>query len=246
MPVSASIDFKNITAMKLKFITKALLCLGFSLAMSSCDIGDDDNYYYPPQNQNVAYGIIANASPSSGDLYFFADENSVNNNPLNYGAAAGYYNFYLGERVLSIQNNAGDTLATTEITLEQGDYFSAFAVNTFDSIELVTYRDSLEYPASGTALVRFINLSPDADSIDITGISQSFATGLEFKAATEFISVQSGTYDFTFTASETDEELFDDTLQFYAGRIYTVYTKGFVTPPTGSNETFSTEVMLNY
>lgn len=232
--------------MKFKIFTKLALCLSAVLLLSSCS-DDDNNYYYNNPNPNAAYGIIANASPDSGDLYFFANANQINNAALNYGSANGYYDFYTGDRTLTIKNNAGDSLATANITLVPGQYFSAFAVNTFNNIELVTYNDALDYPEAGHALVRFINLSPDADAVTITGLTQTFATGLSFKAATDFISVQSGSYDINYALSATDVALYSDTaVEFKPGGVYTIYTKGYVTPPTGSNDTFSTKKMRNY
>jgi len=232
--------------MKFTFFSKAALVAGLAISLVSCSIDDDNNNYYPT-NPETAFGVVANASPNSGDLYFYADTNQVNNTGLSYTGANGYYNFYTGDRVLSVKDASGTTLATDTITLSAGQYFSAFAVNTFDNIELVTYNDSLEYPANGHAYVRFINLSPDAESIDVAGLTQTFATNLAFKGSTGFIEVQSGTYDFAFKDSESGETLFTDSaVDLYAGHIYTIYTKGFVTPASGSNDTFSTELLRNY
>jgi len=232
--------------MKFKFISKLALGLGLAISLASCSIDDDgDNYY--PVTPTAAFGVVANASPNSGDLFFFADSNQVNNTGLSYTGANGYYNFFTGDRVLSVKNAGGTTLATDTISLAAGQYFSTFAVNTFDNLELVTFNDSLEYPAANHAYVRFINLSPDADSVDVAGITQNFATNLAFKASTAFIEVQSGTYDFTFKDSESGETLFTDSaVNLYSGHIYTIYTKGLVTPATGSNDTFSTEMLTNY
>lgn len=221
-----------------------LLGVAVALLASSC-INDDDSYYDP--YPNVAYGVIVNVSPNSGDLFFFADQNQINNNALNYGDAAGYYNFYTGNRALSLKNSLGETLSTDNITLNNGDFFSAFAVNTFENVELVTYRDSLEYPASGTANVRFINLAPDAASVDISTTTATLATGVDFKEATDFMSIAAGTYDITFKNSTTNETLHTATaVDFANGGIYTVYTKGFVSPAAGSNDTFSVKKIRNY
>lgn len=229
----------------MKFTIVRSLFLGLAAVLaSSCAIDDDANY---DGQDNVAYGIVANASPNSGDLYFFADTNQVGNSALNYSDARGYFPFFTGDRTLSLKDESGQVIATAEITLAVGNFFSAFAVNTFDNLELVTYEDALVKPVAGVAHVRFINLSPDADAIDIDGnTSQSIATGLAFKQATQFISVPAGNYDFNFSLTANGSSLFTQNVQLNPGRIYTIYTKGFVTPPTGSNDTFSGEVLRNY
>ncbi len=230
--------------MKVRFFRTMLIAVSF-ITLWSCSIDDDSNNYY--QNPNVAIGIIANASPDSGDLFFYADNNNINSNPLNYTDAAGYYNFYLGERTFSIQDAEGNELATLEKTLTAQDFFSLFAVNTFTEIELVIYDDIFDFPPQNTASVRFINLSTDAPAINISSETEDFATALEFKQATDFIEVPAGTYDITYTDDTNDTALYTDTdMVFYSGRVYTVYTKGYVTPPVGSNDTFSTERMANY
>lgn len=231
--------------MKTTFFKIMLLCFGMAFTLSSCSLDDGDNNTV--NVPNVAYGLIANASPASGDLSFYADLNKINTTPLNYTNVAGYYPFNLGERVLSVKNSRGETLTTKTVTLTGGESFSAFAVNTFNNIELVTYKDSLVYPAANHARVRFINLSPDTPSVDIKGPTQNFATNLTFKQSTEFMEVQSGSYDINFLEAGTTTSLHQSTaVQFTAGRIYTIYTKGFRAPATGSNDTFSAEQMRNY
>jgi len=242
--VDASCVIKKLNTMKTTFFKRLLLCVGMVGILSSCSLDDDSNNYVNYPEPEVAYGIIANASPASGDLFFFADTNRVNDTPLAFTNALGYYNFALGNRVLSVKNSAGNTLATQNITLERGDAFSAFAVNTFDDLEIVVYRDSIASANAGKAYVRFINLSPDADPISVSGTTQTFAASLAFKQATPFTEVTPGSYDFTYKDIATQDTLAQDSaVAFRAGRIYTIYTKGFTTPPTGSNDTFSTKVI---
>ncbi|WP_116789663.1 DUF4397 domain-containing protein [Flavobacterium psychrotrophum] len=230
--------------MKLNFISKMMLGTAAAITMLSCNI-DDDSTYYTPDN-NIAFSIIANASPSSGDLYFYADANRINATPSVYGTAEGYFRLYTGKRVLSLKDATGTLLDSTTVNLKAGDVFSAFAVNTYNNVELVTYNDTLQQPEAGQALVRFINLSPDAGAVDISGLNQTFATGVDFKEATNYVSVKSGTYDITFKNS-TGAVLYTAKAEdFYSGSIYTIYTKGFATPPTGSNDTFSTKKLRNY
>src|SRR5690606_10850115 len=108
-----------------------------------------------------------------------------------------------------------------------------FAVNSLADLELVVYDDMLQDPAVNHSMVRFINLSPDAPAININADEESFAEALEFKEATEFIEVESGTYTITYSDNE-EVTLFTDTdLTFHPGKIYTIYTKGYVTPPAG-------------
>lgn len=229
--------------MKARFFKVVTAITGLFM-LWSCNVDDDYTYYYP--DPNVALGIIANASPDSGDLFFYADQNAINLNPLNYTDAAGYYNFYLGDRTFSIKDSNGNILTTLEKTLEAGDFFTLFAVNNFATIELAAYDDVLEYPSANHAGVRFINLSPDAPAININTETDDLATALEFKQATDFMEIPGGTYTITYTDATGTVLYTDMDMEFNAGKIYTIYTKGYVTPPAGSNDTFSTKRMRNY
>lgn len=224
-------------------LLKSLFFFIIIFGFNSCD---SNEYYYCDYIDN-ARGTITNASPYSGGLDFFSDENKINSSALNYTDTFGYYSFYTGKRTFSIKNNAGDILAQTDIDLKNGDYFNVFAVNTFNNIELVAFNDFVNYPKINNAVVRFINLSSDSQSIDIKSTTKDFAADLSFKEDTKFIEVSSGFYDFTFYKTGTGQVLFSQKdFELRPGRIYTIYTKGFVTPPNGSNDTFSTKTIVNF
>ena len=228
--------------MKAKFF-KTLMLAAIFITAGSCDLDDGENYYPTP---DLAYGVIINASPDAGDLYFYADTNNINPNPLSFTSAAGYYNFYLGNRTFSIEDSEGHQLATAQKMLTRGDFVSIFAVNNLAEIELVVYDDMLQAPAANHSMVRFINLSPDAPAIDINSEDNNFAEALEFKDATDFIEVESGTYTITYSNNEEVTLYTDTDLTFHPGKIYTIYTKGYINPPVGSEEEFSTKRITNY
>ncbi len=231
--------------MKFTFLTRFAAVLAVALSLTSCINDDDSNYYTPVQSG--AYGYVVNASPSSGDLYFFADSNQLNSDALNYGGSMGYFRFYTGDRTFNLKNSSGTTLATTSLTLADQDYFALFAVNTFDNIELVSYRDTLVNPAQGNARVRFINLSPGAPALDVATPTTTLVTGLDFKEASEYADIPAGTYDFTFKDNATGTTIYTQMAEpLTSGNIYTIFVKGFITPPAGSNDTFSAVKLVNY
>lgn len=215
----------------------------FLFSLTSCE--NEDNYYYG-YNPNTAFGIITNASPSSGDLFFYADNNAINKSGLNYTDTNGYNNFYTGNRVITLKNSSGNGIASTNINLHQGDFFSVFAVNTFDKIELISFNDKLKLPSSANkSMIRFINLSPDAPAINILNNSTLLSTNLPFKTASDFIELESGSKQIIINSSSTGNQLLNTSIELKQGRIYTVYTKGFINPPLSSNDNFSLEKIQN-
>jgi len=231
--------------MKTTFFTRLAFSLALTLSLTSCLSDDSSPVTTTPTD--AAFGLIANASPDSGDLYFFADENAINTSALTYTNYSPYLNFKTGNRVITVKNTAGTVLATKSITPTANTYFSVFAVNTFANLELVAYQDPLVYPTANNARIRFINLSPDSNPIDIKSTTQTYATGLPFKSTTDYVEIPTGTYQFTITDHNTQAIIYTNPgIQFTQNQIYTIYTKGYVTPPTGSNETLTTQVMRNY
>ncbi|MFI2743483.1 DUF4397 domain-containing protein [Zhouia sp. PK063] len=225
-------------AIKLKQILMPFLCM----VIFSCD-DDDVNYY----TNNVAYGTLVNASPNSGELFMYADDNIINQNALNYTDVRGYYNFYTGDRVFYLRDQQGHTLDSLAVSLNDYDQFSLFAVNTFDEISIEKYDDNVSYPGAGKAKVRFINLSPDAPKITITVNNNILGEELQFKNASSYFSFDKGTYSLKIINSGSGEVLYEDAnVDWYGGRIYTIYTKGYVTPPSGSNDIFSTQTIVNF
>jgi len=232
--------------MKVTFFTRLALSLSLALSLTSCI--DDDNLQTPnPTPTDAAQGMIVNASPNSGDLFFFVDNNPINNIALTYTNNSPYLNYKAGARVFTVKNATGNVLATKSVTPEVNNYFSVFAVNAFSNLELIAYKDVLVYPAPNNARVRFINLSPDAAPIDIKSTTKTYATSLSFKSTTEYVEIPVGTYTFNFVNHDTQKTIYTNPgIQFTNGGVYTVYTKGYVAPPTGSNETFASQTIINY
>lgn len=228
--------------MKSSFFWKMFFGIASLFALSSCNVDDGDYYFY----DTVAHGTIGNASPSSGDLFFFADNNQVNTNGLSFGNAVGYYNFYEGNRVISVQDNTGNTLASAQLSLSIGDFFTVFAVNDPENMELAVYEDVLEEPFRGHAGVRFINLSPDSGSIDVEDAGSDAVSALAYRDASQFINIPEGSHTFRFRSSSDDTVLYTKQINLAAGRIYTIYTKGLVYPSAGDNSAFSAEAIYNY
>jgi hypothetical protein len=110
--------------------------------------------------------------------------------------------------------------------------------------------DNLTLPASGQAHVRFVHLSPDAPNVDIVNVTGSLNTVLiadrAYKSATDFIPLPAGTYDLEVRVAGTSTtalSLPGVTLQ--AGKILTVFAKGFLAPPAGNSNTLGAEIIDN-
>jgi len=228
--------------MKSSFMWKMFFGIASVLALSSCSLDDGGTYY----QDTMAHVTIGNASPGTGDVYFFADNNLVNQYGLGFGDAAGYYNFYQGDRTLSVKSMSGELLATKDVNLSIGAFYTIFTVNEASNMDLAVFKDSLVEPIAGSARIRFINLSPDAPAIDILNGTDEVASDVAFKEASQFIDVPAGAYEFRARLSSADAFLGSKQVQLSAGRIYTFYTKGSAAVPSDPAFPFGIEGIYNY
>lgn len=142
--------------------TIGVLCL-LSVLLSSC-LKDHNQPYNPP----VAYVTFIQASPDEAPLDFLLDNNRVNLNPVNYGDNIDYFRAYTGKRTASFYNHVtGNKLLSDTVTFDADIAYSMFLANVPTKPEIVLLKDSVSRPAGNNAAIRFVNLSPDATSVDL-------------------------------------------------------------------------------
>jgi hypothetical protein len=220
------------------FFTIALLVL-----MTSCMNDDGDVVNQPVE---VAYVSIYNAAPDAPDLDIVVDGRVINRNPFDYTSYSGYLNFYTGNREIQFNaSNANSALIDTTFSFEDGKAYSLFAVDKLPDVEALLVVDSAASPASGRAMVRFVNLAPDAPAFDVTDAAgNSLFAGKGFKQATAFQELDANTYTFNVKSSTgSDTVVSAKDVEILPGRFYTIITRGFVNPPSGNTNVLSVEVL---
>lgn len=222
-----------------------LLAVLPTLFLASCDDDDDDVDIIVDQ-ANV---MVVHASPDAPGVDLYVDDTKVNNAALEYPNNTGYLEVDAGERNFKV-TAAGAGLANpvidADVTLEDDMNYTIFAADELGSIMPVVLMDDLTPPASGQAHVRFVHLSPDAPNVDVVvqGGPELF-TDVEFTEGTDFSPVAAGTYTVEVQPVGTDVAAVTATLDLEAGKIYTVFARGFLSPPQGNTNTLGAEVIEN-
>ena len=86
-------------------------------------------------------------------------------------------------------------------------------------------------PAAGKAHVRFVHLSPNAPAVDVAVASSGAVvfSNKSFKDATAFTPLDAGDYNLDVRVAGTSTvALVLPTITLEAGKIYTVFAKGFL------------------
>jgi hypothetical protein len=138
------------------------------------------------------------------------------------------------------------TVINATLTLDKDMNYSVFAVDSVSKISAVVLTDDLSAPASGKAHVRFVHLSPNAPAVDIAVASSGAVVfgNKSFKEATAFTPLDAGTYNLDVrVAGTTTVALVLPAITLQAGKIYTVFAKGFL-GGTGA-QALGAEIIVN-
>jgi hypothetical protein len=191
--------------------------------------------------------LVTHASPDAPGVDLLIDDVKVNTQPLAYPDNTGYLEAETGTRNIKV-NVAGTTTTVIngDLDLEADKYYSVFAVDQVSEITALALVDDLTMPAAGKAHVRFVHLSPDSPAVDIAVASSGAVvfSNIAFKGFTPFTPLDAGTYNLDVRLAGTSTvALVLPPVTLTAGKIYTVFAKGFVAG-TGA-QALGAEVIIN-
>jgi len=218
-----------------------------SLILVGCDLNDADT---AQPAIPVSFVSLYNASPDAPALDIEVDNRQINSYPFGYADYTGYLQFYTGNREIRFTpHGANNVVADTTVTLVDSQAYSIFVADEYQKASIVTLADSAaNAPASGKAMVRVINLSPDLApaSLKEKNAAINIATNLAFKKASGFAEVDAKSYSFQITTAEASEPVLSlDDITLREGGFYTVVVRGYHTPASGDTRVLSAEVVTN-
>ncbi|QQS35581.1 MAG: DUF4397 domain-containing protein [Ignavibacteriales bacterium] len=180
--------------------------------------------------QSISKVMVVHSSPDAPAVDLLVD-NQVAGTNLSFPSNTSYLEVNSGTRNFKV-NVAGTNTTVIDVSpsLTMNTSYSVFAVNSVASIEPLLLTDDLSTPASGKAHVRFIHLSPDAPAVDITLTDGTIVFGNRaFKEFTPFTPLDAGTYNLQVRVAGTSTVALDlPGITLQAGKIYTVFAKGFL------------------
>jgi hypothetical protein len=197
------------------------------VSFTACD-DDDDSTPTPAAQAKV---LVTHASPDAPGVDLLVDNAKQNSAALTFPNSTGYLALNAGTRNIKV-NVAGTstTVINADIDFVANKNYSLFAVDSVANLGAVLFEDDLTAPASGKAHVRFIHLSPNAPAVDValTGGGAVFPN-FEFTEGSTFLPLDAGTYSLEVRLAGTSTVVLPlPGIALEAGKIYTVFAKGFV------------------
>jgi hypothetical protein len=209
-----------------------LLLLAASLTLVSCT----EETTPTPETAKV---MVVHASPNAPGVDLLVDNTKVNTSALTFPNNTGYLAVNAGARNFKV-NVTGTTTTVIDATptLVKDVNYSVFAIDSVSKISPIITVDDLTAPAAGKAHIRFIHLSPNAPAVDVSVVGQAAGVGI-FTNRTFNKTITAGQYAFTpvdaatynlevRVAGTTTVALAVGNVTLVAGKIYTVFAKGFL------------------
>jgi len=206
-----------------RLLTVAALGAGV-LATVGCS---DDNPTAPAAGARV---LVVHASPDAPAVDLLVD-NTLKGSGLAFPGNTGYLAVPAGTRNFKV-NASGTAISVINANLDLagGANYTVFAADSLSKLAPLVLTDNLAAPAAGKAHVRFVHLSPNAPAVDValTGGGVVFGNRT-FKQSTDFTPLDAGTYNLEVRLAGTGTVVLPlPGITLTAGKIYTVFAKGFV------------------
>lgn len=199
------------------------VCL-LSVTLSSC-LKESKNT--PPTP--VALLSVIQDSPGQTPLDFTLDGVRVNANQIVYGGGLDYFRAFVGKRTAAFtRSGAGGGVFSDTLTLKQNFAYTLCLVNKPATPGFLVLTDAITQPASGSANLRFVNLSPDAPAVDLAVKDGAVLVANKgFKGFSNFASITGKTYTFEIRQAGTGTVLTTLTnVNINSGYVYTIYLRG--------------------
>jgi hypothetical protein len=231
--------------MKRKNVISMLALAMTAISLFTACKKDDDETTTPVAGAGKLMAV--HASPDAPGVDLLLDNTKINSAPVVFTNATGYIAVTAGTRNVKV-NVAGTTTTAlnANVAIANGKNYSLFAIDSVSKLSALVIEDNLAAPASGKAHVRFIHLSPNAPAVDIAlanGGAVVFGNK-SFKDFTAFTPLDAGTYDLEVRVAGTQTVALPlSGISLTAGKIYTVYAKGFL-GGTGA-QALGAEIIVN-
>lgn len=198
--------------------------------------------------QEVAFLNITNTSPTPATFNIFIDQNIINQGAVPFGGNTGYLRITAGDHSVKFTTASNEPVITKSLSFENNSVTSLFLIGKPANAEYFTVKDQLGSVTSSKAFVRFINLSPDAPSLDLTEKDgEIIISNNAYKTASAFKEIDPKSYVLQFKQTNAGPEMERGTLEsfeFKAGVSYTVIASGIV-GATDTEQPFGGKIIIN-
>lgn len=213
-------------------IRKTVLTILVPALVAVVGCSDDNPVASTSNPPTTARVVVVHASPNAPAVDIVVDDAApAAVTGLAFPANTGYVELPAGTRNVKVNvANTTTTVINADLPLSAGKVYSVFAIDSVSSIEPLVLEDDLTAPAAGKAHVRFVHLSPDAPAVDVAVTAGPVVFGnVAFRGFQGFTPLDAGTYNLEVRVAGTATVALPlPGITLEAGKIYTVFARGFL------------------
>lgn len=233
---------KSFATKNLKSLATVALLAG-TIGLTSC-MDDNDPIEYP----DAGYISIYNGAPSNEGTIVYANQNKVNDFPLNYSKVLPYKNFYPGKRLFKFSEpNSLTSLLEKEFEIKVDSVYSMFIIEVAGALDAILVDDDWSEPTTTEAQLRMVNLSPDAGSISLKldKLETPIFSDVAFKSNSEFESIATSIYNLSVVSSKGEILATATNIELKGSRVYTLVVRGYELSTVNSKK-LDLQLITNY
>lgn len=207
------------------------LILGLAAAFGIAFISSCNKDEVAPQ-PDTAKLMVVHTSPDAPGVDLLIDNTKMNTSALTFPNNTTYIPLLTGTRNIKVNvTGTSTTVINANANFVKNTSQTLFAIDSVSKLSTLLLSDDLTAPAAGKAHVRFVHLSPDAPAVDIALANAGAVVfpNTAFKGATAFTPLDAGTYNLEVRVAGTQTVALPlPGIVLQAGKIYTVFAKGFL------------------
>lgn len=214
--------------MNFKILVKKVI--GTTAALALLVGCKSDDTAVSPAPTGTAKVMVVHASPDAPAVDLLVN-NTVVASGLSFPNNTDYLTVSAGTQNVKVRvAGTTSTVIDANLPVTANTNYSVFAADSVSRLTPVVVTDDLTSPATGKAHVRFVHLSPDAPAVDVALQGGAVVFGNKaFKESTQFTPLDAGTYNLEVRLAGTTTVVLPlPNITLQAGKIYTVFARGFV------------------
>ncbi|HYF84323.1 MAG TPA: DUF4397 domain-containing protein [Clostridia bacterium] len=187
---------------------------------------------------------LLHASPNTPTVDVYANDNLVARN-LSYKEFTEYFPVPASSYRISAfpTGQKSNPVLSTNISVPAGSILTVAGVGVAPNLSILSVADRLMPIPPGKTYIRFVHLSPNAQSVDVTlPNGTKLFSDVEFKEVTNYIAVNPGQYTLQARAAGMNQVILNvPNINIKPRRFYTIYAVGLA----GENPTLQMLIALD-
>lgn len=187
---------------------------------------------------STAQFMVVHASPETPDMELFIDDKPIILYPLEFTNNIYYRDILSGIRKLKVVVS-GNPVIDTSLDFVQGKSYTIFVYDAPIQVKIKMIEDKLASSSAGNCRMRFFQLVPDADSLDLVNQIDNtvIASNVDFGNYQDWQLLPEGIYKWRLRRTVDGVSVYDDWRNdtLLAGKVYTMFSKGFINTQTSDS-----------